>query len=323
MRLKLRVRALALALALSESAFLLSTTDVLAQSFGQLKDAATEAHTQKRFADEEAFWQKALEKYSSPSDPRYISALAGLAQSYEGQNKTEEADATYKKVVQAAPPGAVLSDEQKDALAKYSAFLSHNQRSEELATLNKNFGLLENTKAGADKTPAEVNTARINELIEQGKALTRRQQLKAAEGNYLKALELADRENASDIQQSDILNRIIALYYKQKKYSQAEPYFQRSMALVRKKKGASSPEYAEALSAHGQLLRILNRKTEAIAAESRAEEIMSHYGYNDGTVGSSGGGGSSGDSGSSSGRSAASDGPGDFGGLMNDLMGGN
>lgn len=270
----------------------------MAQSFGQFKDAANECRNRKNFAEEEVYWKKALEKCSNNStgtgsDPRYLECLLGLAQSYEAQNRADEAEALYKKIAMATAPGAILNESQAAAMHSYFDLLKKQNRSDEASELEKQYNLKavvtrqDGENSDSSTKIVEWNREKFHKLINQGNQQFKQNQFPQAEASYKQALVLADTEAGPESSlSSEALNKLINICYKQKKYAQAEPYYARSLQIIRKHKGPVSAEYAEALGAHSQLLRMLNRKGEAIAEESRAEQIMVRYGLGSNMVGS-------------------------------------
>ena len=80
------------AIILTCSSVLLLQAHAIAQSFGQLKSAAIEAQSAKRYEEADNFWRKAMESCQDKSGPRYIQSLGGLAKSLTEQGKTAEAE---------------------------------------------------------------------------------------------------------------------------------------------------------------------------------------------------------------------------------------
>jgi tetratricopeptide (TPR) repeat protein len=71
-----------------------------------------------------------------------------------------------------------------------------------------------------------------------------------------------------------VSNNLAILYYKEGKYTQAEPLFKRAISIW-EELSPKSPYFARSLIAYAALLRKTNREAEAAAKETRALEIMS------------------------------------------------
>jgi tetratricopeptide (TPR) repeat protein len=69
------------------------------------------------------------------------------------------------------------------------------------------------------------------------------------------------------------LNNLAELYRAQGKYEQAEPLYQRSLAIWEKALGPEHPNVATALQNYAVLLRRANRGPEAEKPEARAKRI--------------------------------------------------
>ena len=91
------------------------------------------------------------------------------------------------------------------------------------------------------------------------------------------ALEACEKQGALNKFRIESLDKLINLYSIQNKYVLAEPYFKQSLVLISKSRGSGSKEYAHALMRHGQLLRKLNRKDEAMDEEEKAENILAKF----------------------------------------------
>jgi len=226
-------------------ALFLLQTAAGAQSWGQLKSLASEAEAAKKYTEAADYWQKALASCESAGGPRYIQSAAGLAHTYVEQDKQAEAEELYKKILAVLKPDSA-SDEGKDALRDYAALMKKLNRPGEASELETKFALL------APKVEPPPSAEK--------------------QGQNYKLL-------------GDTLNKLIQLYFAQDKFALAEPFYQRSVTVTRLGSGANSKEYALALTGHGQVLRKLNRRAEAIAEEGKADRIMASLSTPGGSTG--------------------------------------
>ncbi len=73
------------------------------------------------------------------------------------------------------------------------------------------------------------------------------------------------------------LNNLATLYQAQGKYAEAEPLYQRSLAIWEKALGAEHPNVAAGLKDYADLLRKTGRGTEATEMEARAKVIRAKH----------------------------------------------
>ncbi len=73
------------------------------------------------------------------------------------------------------------------------------------------------------------------------------------------------------------LNNLAGLYQAQGRYAEAEPLYQRSLAIVEKALGPEHPHVATALENYAALLRETERENQAEAMEARAKAIRAKY----------------------------------------------
>ncbi len=73
------------------------------------------------------------------------------------------------------------------------------------------------------------------------------------------------------------LNNLASLYHNQGKYAQAEPLYQRALAIWEKALGPEHPQVATFLENFGDLLRKMNRDAEADKMEARAQAIRAKH----------------------------------------------
>lgn len=236
---------------LISSLVLLQNNPALAQSFGQLKGAAVEAQSAKKYDTAQECWKKLADTCEDKTGPRYMQALSGLASCYAEQEKNAEADETYKKFLALCKTDG-LSDDSKAALTNYTKFLRKQQRESEAAELETKFSLLAVAPKEEPKqtgpSPKEIAAAKAKE-------------------------EAAKKEADEKLLQS--LNEKAQTLISQNKSAAAEPLLKQALELTRNFHGAVTREYAKALNDHADVLRKLNRRPEAIAEETKAERILS------------------------------------------------
>ncbi len=75
----------------------------------------------------------------------------------------------------------------------------------------------------------------------------------------------------------EVPNNLALLYYAQGQYSQAEPLYQRALAIREKTLGPEHPKLATSLENYAALLRKLDRTAEAESMEVRAKAIRAAY----------------------------------------------
>ncbi len=73
------------------------------------------------------------------------------------------------------------------------------------------------------------------------------------------------------------LGGVAALYHAQGRYAEAEPLYQRSLAIWEKALGPEHPDVATSLENYAALLRETARANEAEKLEARAEAIRAKY----------------------------------------------
>ena len=84
------------------------------------------------------------------------------------------------------------------------------------------------------------------------------------------------REKALGPEHPDValsLNNLAGLYDNQGKYAEAEPLYQRSLAIREKALGPGHPSVAESLENYAALLRATERSADAVIMELRARAI--------------------------------------------------
>ncbi len=73
------------------------------------------------------------------------------------------------------------------------------------------------------------------------------------------------------------LNDLAELYRVEGRYAEAEPLYQRSLAIWKKRLGSAHPNVAQSLENYAGLLRVTGRDTEADRLEARAKAIRAKY----------------------------------------------
>ncbi len=94
-----------------------------------------------------------------------------------------------------------------------------------------------------------------------------------AEKSWLAALEQAKEFGDDNFLLATSLNNLAGLYQDQGRYAEAEPLFQRSLAIAEKALGPEHPDVATSLENYAFLLREMGRDTEAEKLEERARAI--------------------------------------------------
>ena len=73
------------------------------------------------------------------------------------------------------------------------------------------------------------------------------------------------------------LNNLARLYYDQGRYAQAEPLYQRSLAIAEKALGPEHPDVANSLENYATLLRETGREDKAEELQARAKAIRAKH----------------------------------------------
>ena len=285
---------------LVSSLLLVQSQSVQAQSFGQLKNAAIEAQTAKKYAEAQEFWIKALDSCTDKSGPRYMQSLSGLASCYAEQEKYAEADEWYKKFLELCKTES-LSEESKTALLAYAKVLRKQNRESDAAALETKYTLnaapvaaapVATVPAKPKENEGEADIKQAQTLLGKANSELGARQYKQAEQSFKQALQLAEKRSDKRMI-SQILGGLAQVYLAQNNLAGAEPVLRKYVELARQISGDLSREHARALDTHADLLRKINRKPEAMAAEAKAENILSKI-----QLSSSGGSGASAGAGS-------------------------
>ena len=98
-----------------------------------------------------------------------------------------------------------------------------------------------------------------------------------AEKRWLAALEEAENFGPDDERLATSLNNLAGLYDNQGKHAEAEPLYQRALAIVEKALAPEHPDLATSLENYARLLRKIDRDAEAKKLESRAQAIRARH----------------------------------------------
>ena len=99
-----------------------------------------------------------------------------------------------------------------------------------------------------------------------------------AEKQLEAALKEAEAFGLDDVRLATSLNNLAALYHAQGKYAEAEPLYQRALAIWEKALGPDHPNVAVSLENYASLLCNTNRDAEAAQIEARANTILATHG---------------------------------------------
>ncbi len=73
------------------------------------------------------------------------------------------------------------------------------------------------------------------------------------------------------------LNNLAGLYRGQERYEEAEPFYQRALAIFEKVLGPDHPRIARTLEDYAGILQSMNRPSEATALKARAKTIRAKH----------------------------------------------
>lgn len=281
---------LTLVLVFAGALLLVSNGEAFAQSWGQYKEAAVQAQGASRLVEAEEFWRRALEA-SGAVGPRHVQSLAGLAKSLAGQGKNAEADETYKKFLSNLNPDAQLNEECSNGVKDYCNFLKGVGREAEAKELETRFSNAFVAVPAAPKVvpPVAQKTTPVAPAPEPDKwtplfQASRQQESQknwdAAEKLLRQCLPLAQAQKSNPASLVQTLAHLVTVCGARGKTTDCEEFSGQYVAAVRQVYGADSKEFAESLAAHAQWLRKLNRKSEAMGIESKAEAILARNAAN-------------------------------------------
>lgn len=273
----------------------------MAQSWGQFKQEALNAESNKDYSTAADFWNKALDG-CEPGGPRGRQSLAGLARCLSELGRTDQANGMYNKMLESIPAGSKLDAESVSAINEYVLFLRKLGRQNDADEAIKKYGLsaqqigdlranpasgaapsLSNapatpastaaSSAAADATASQEQIAQFRSLVRLSDDQLGQKKFAAAEKSLKDALAIADGKNDKEAALL-VLAKLISACSAQSKFDACDVYANRMSALIKVTRGPNSMDYAQALAARAAWLRRLNRKQEAMAEESKAEAIM-------------------------------------------------
>ncbi len=99
------------------------------------------------------------------------------------------------------------------------------------------------------------------------------QQADCAEAEKQSEAALKEAEAFDDVRLATSLNNLALLYKAQGRYAEAEPLYQRALAIREKALGPEPPDVATSLENYADLLRKTGRVSEATKMEARAKAI--------------------------------------------------
>ncbi|MCH8267055.1 MAG: tetratricopeptide repeat protein [Acidobacteria bacterium] len=109
--------------------------------------------------------------------------------------------------------------------------------------------------------------------IQAGEAAYEQGNYAEAEKQFLAALQEAENFGPEDPRLATSLNNLAVVFRAQGKYEEAEPLYQRSLAIDEKALGPEHPKVATTLENYADLLRKTGRENEASSMEARAQAI--------------------------------------------------
>ena len=130
----------------------------------------------------------------------------------------------------------------------------------------------------AHPAPAADPSAAWQQSYDAGRAAYERADYPRAQKMFAAAVTAAERFGDDDLRLARSLNNLAAAYAAQGKYAEAEPLYQRALAILEKVLGPDHPDVAAVLSNYADLLRATKRGTEAASLEARAAAIREKAG---------------------------------------------
>ncbi len=130
---------------------------------------------------------------------------------------------------------------------------------------------------GAGCTTQET---RWETLMNDAAKAYRQEDYAKAERLLLAALEEAEKFGEQDPRFATSLNNLAVLYDDRGKYDQAEPLYQRALAIWEKTLGPEHLDFATALENYAELLHKIGRDDEAEEIEARVKAIREKHGQN-------------------------------------------
>ena len=130
----------------------------------------------------------------------------------------------------------------------------------------------------ASGTSAADPGALWQQSYDAGREAYERADYNRAQKMFAAAAQEAERFPHQDLRLARSLNNLAGAYAAQGKYAEAEPLYQRSLAILEKVRGPDDPDVATVLSNYAALLQATNRGAEAAKLEARANAIREKAG---------------------------------------------
>jgi tetratricopeptide (TPR) repeat protein len=130
----------------------------------------------------------------------------------------------------------------------------------------------------ASRTSAADPDTVWQQSYDAGREAYERADYNRAQQMFAAAARQAERFPDQDLRLARSLNNLAGAYAAQGKYAEAEPLYQRSLAILEKVRGPDHPDVATALSNYAALLQATKRSAEAAKLEARASAIREKTG---------------------------------------------
>lgn len=246
-------------------------------------------------------------------DPRFCASVRGLAGVYRNRGKTSEAAALYKRVIPDPATFSPGCDELNECATAYAAFLKEQNDSTAANVLEQRLNGTATSPSSAASTPASsgaqpvtggagtpavpsattVNAGagaasspkQIQDKIQSdlsawtqnsaaGKLQLRQKKYALAEQSFRKCLASLASMQAADPRILQTFSGLTDALQAQGRIAEADQVHHASLQWIKRYRGAINQDYMTALTRHGKLLRLLNRREQAMAEENRAEKIQ-------------------------------------------------
>jgi len=130
----------------------------------------------------------------------------------------------------------------------------------------------------ASRTSAADPAAAWQQSYDAGRDAYERADYNRAQKMFATAVKEAERFGDQDPRLARSLNDLAAAYAVQGKYPEAEPLYQRSLAILKQVRGPDHADVATVLLNYAELLQATNRGAEAAKLEARAKAIREQAG---------------------------------------------
>ena len=221
-------------------------------------DGAVEAYVEGDYAEARKQFERAVktaEAFGS-EDPRLATSLNGLAETYRAQGRYAEAEPLHKRVLAIREKALGLGHPNIVQSLNNLAGLYHDQgMSAKAEPLLKRVKELE-AHAAAQSTLWQSHMASGVAAYQQGNYAEADMQLEAG-------LKIAEGFGPQDGRLGTTLDNLGSLRRAQGKYAQAEPLYQRSLAILEKALGPEHPDVATSLNNVASIYQAQGRYAEA------------------------------------------------------------